>query len=178
MGGNVLLKYLGEQGQHTIIKKAVGVSVTIDLKSTALHLEKGFNKLYLHRFLVLLKRKIRLKQLDYPDAIDYSNVYKAKNFRTLDEYWTAPIHGYKGALDYWQKCSSKQFLADIRIPTMVINALNDPFITEESYPVKECKQNDKLMLDAPKHGGHVGFPKMSDGMNYYESKIIEFFVEK
>lgn len=175
LGGNVLLKYLGEQGDSSKLKKGVGVSVPVDLKSSALHLEKGFNRIYLNRFLKNLKIKVEQKQSDFPDAIDYDKILSSVNFREFDEYCTAPIHGYEGAFDYWERCSSKPLIPNIKTNTVIVNALNDPFLTTECFPFEETNSNNYVNLLTPKHGGHVGFPKIVNGLNYYEKVVLDFF---
>lgn len=175
LGGNVLLKYLGEEKEKSKLKKAIGVSVPLDLKSSALHLEKGFNKIYLNRFLKNLKVKVEQKKVEFPEAIDYEKTLNSVNFREFDEHCTAPIHGYEGAFDYWDKCSSKPLIPKIKTETVIINALNDPFLTPECFPFEEVKTNDFVDLLTPKHGGHVGFPKIVNGLNYYEAVILDFF---
>ena len=175
LGGNALLKYLGEQGKNTPIKKAVAVSVPVDLKASAETLSKGFNSIYLKRFLKRLKVKVRQKEKMFPDAIDYKKVYQANNFEEFDDVFTAPVHGFKNAEDYWLKCSSKQFLINIKQPSLIINALNDPFLTKKCYPYEECLKSDFVHLLTPKFGGHVGFPKLVEGLNFYEKTIVDFF---
>ena len=108
-------------------------------------------------------------------AIDYQAVYQANSFREFDDSFTALVNGFVDAEQYWDKCSSKQYLHQIETPTIIINALNDPFLPESCYPRVECEANKNLELLAPKYGGHVGFVKEIDGLNYYQAKILNFF---
>ena len=127
------------------------------------------------QFLKQLKIKVAEKQSKFPNAINYEKTYNAKNFREFDEHCTAPIHNYKGAFDYWEKCSSKPLINNICTSSIIINAQNDPFLPKECYPYKECETNKNVKLLTPKYGGHVGFSKMVDGLNYYEKVILTFF---
>lgn len=185
LGGNASLKYLGsspsdlwsspQRGEiPSILKKAVIISVPCDLKSSAIALSKGFNRIYIKRFLKRLNAKARQKELIYPDATDYQKLYRSRDFLDFDNLYTAPIHGFKDAEEYWQKCSGKQFIKNITTPTIIINAQNDPFLPKECYPIDEYKNNQNVELLTPKHGGHVGFPKLVDGLNYYEKVVLEF----
>ena len=176
LGGNALLKYLGETNENSLVDKVVAVSVPVDLKSSAITLSKGFNKhVYLRRFLRRLKQKVSEKEMMFPDAMEYGKTYQAQNFEEFDDVFTAPVHGFNNAEEYWAKCSSKQFIKDINVDTIIINALNDPFLPKECYPFDECNLNENVTLLTPKQGGHVGFPKIVDGLNYYEKVVLEFF---
>ncbi len=114
----------------------------------------------------------------FPDApYTSSDVKKVKTFHDFDDLYTAPAHGYKDADDYYEKCSSKPLLGNIKTPTLLINALDDPFLPEACYPFVEAKNNDHFFLEAPNHGGHVGFdhkvgPKLE---LWHETRTIEFF---
>jgi len=174
LGGNVVLKYLGETLTNEKINKSVAISVPCDLKASAIHLSKGFNTVYLKRFFKRLKEKVRQKEEIFPKTLDYSKVYESKDFYDFDNLFTAPVHGFKDAEDYWNKCSSKQFIPTIKTPTIIINALNDPFLPFSCYPHQESKKNSNVKLLTPKYGGHVGFSQIGQKLNYYESKIIDF----
>lgn len=176
LGGNVLLKFLGEAGNTSPIQKAIAISVPCDLASGAEILSRGFNRIYLHRFLKRLKAKVKIKEPQFPDAIDYNRLYTSRNFPTFDDTFTAPINGYASAAEYYAKCSSKPFIPAIKTPFVLINALNDPFLSSSCYPTTACSMNPVGTLLTPLFGGHVGFPEKGNTPNYYERKMEEFFI--
>jgi predicted alpha/beta-fold hydrolase len=105
--------------------------------------------------------------------ISVKEIDNIKTLKDFDDAYTSKAHGFKDALDYYEKSSSLQFLQNIKIPTLIINSLNDSFLSPECYPVKEAKNNSNLYLEMPKHGGHVGFVKFG-GFYYNELKALEF----
>lgn len=160
LGGNITLKYLGEQSNSlsSIIHSAVAVSTPIDLESSSKELAKRINRIYMNRFLKSLRIKTKQKLEAFPNCgISLYDLNKCENFSDFDNLYTAPIHGFKNATDYWRKCSSKQFLHDIKIPTLLINALDDPFLDDSCFPTEIAKDSNSFHLIIPKHGGHVGF---------------------
>lgn len=178
LGGNMLLKYLGD-GQYKLNSKIIGgaaISAPCDLKKTMESLEKKTNFIYSKRFLRSLKIKAMQKKDFLPNEISNESIKKIHSLKDFDDKFTAPIHGFKDAFDYYNKCSCKQFLKNIKIPTLILNALDDPFLTKESFPIEEVKENNNLMLITPKHGGHVGFSSFT---NHYwsEKKVLEFMTK-
>jgi len=177
LGGNVILKYLGERGRdlHHSIKTAVTISVPCDLKACSRRLEEFGNRLYLKRFLKLLHQKISAKARLFPESIsdkDYATITTLKDF---DDRYTAPIHGFLSADDYYAKSSSSQFLPSIAVPTLLINAADDPFLSDSCYPRQQATESTNLFLEVPKHGGHCGFmSRRSDGEYWSESRTISF----
>ena len=159
MGGNITLKYVGETNSiASEIKGAITISVPCDLEGSSYALATWNNYFYMNRFLKTLKEKTVLKITNFPEnTIDKEAVLKAKTFKDFDNAVTAPLFGYKNANDYWAKCSSKPFLPSINKPTLVINALDDSFLSESCYPFNEAKNHRYLNLETPKYGGHVGF---------------------
>lgn len=178
LGGNITLKYIGEsQRLNPKIKIGVAVSAPCDLEGSALQLKKAKNTLYMKRFLKSMKAKAREKHEQHPKAgLDINKIEKAKDFNDFDNLYTAPAHGFKDAVDYWTQCSSKQFLGNITIPTLLINATNDPFLSESCYPKKEAENNPNLYLEIPKNGGHLGFlsSKAFRGQSWLESRVTDF----
>lgn len=170
LGGNLTLLYLGRQTPDSLVKKAVVFSVPCDLKSSAEALAKPVNKLYMKRFLVLLHRKIKAKMELMPGLIDDKDYDQIKDFKAFDNRYTAPIHGFKNAFDYWEKCSGKPFIPDITVPTLIVNAVNDPFLPEACFPVKEAASNKQVTLCMPNSGGHVGFVSFNDQNLYWSEK--------
>ncbi|MCP4022001.1 MAG: alpha/beta fold hydrolase [Desulfobacteraceae bacterium] len=175
LGGNLSLVYLGREIPDPLVTKAVVFSVPCDLKACASTLKKAGNILYMKRFLIMLHQKIKAKMAIMPDAINDEGFEKIKDFKDFDDRYTAPIHGFKNALDYWEKCSSKQFIPYIKIPTLIINAKNDPFLPKQSYPVKEAGQNPNVHLRIPESGGHVGFIAFNTEKIYWsEQQTVQF----
>lgn len=160
LGGNALLKWLGEQQQNSlnIIHSAAAVCSPHCLKSGAIALSNGFNqRVYMQNFLRTLKHKGLLKSMQHPHAPLNSQLIKnAQNFNDIDNAITAPLHGYLNAEDYWNRASSKPFLKTIVTPTLVLNTLNDPFIPANSL-AKPNEVSPHVSLEYLKHGGHVGF---------------------
>ncbi len=179
LGGNITLKYVGEQGKGIpdFVKLAVGISVPCDLKSSALYLSKVSNWAYLQRFLLTLKKKA-LEKIDKFDAttIKREDIKKTKSFFEFDNLFTAPIHGFMDAEDYWAKCSCKQFLSSISIPTLIINAKDDPFLPDECYPYSEANDNPFIFFEVPEYGGHVGFMTKTNFKHHFwhELRIASF----
>jgi uncharacterized protein len=176
LGGNLTLLYLGRQQPDPIVKKAVAFSAPCDLKSSAEGLAKPANKIYMKRFLVMLHQKIKAKMKILPGLIDDKGFEKIKDFKTFDDRYTAPIHGFKNADDYYKKCSSKPFIRNIRIPTLIINARNDPFLPQACYPVKEAEANKFVTLKIPESGGHVGFVAFNKHNLYWSEKMAVNFL--
>lgn len=177
LGGNVLLKYLGENANqlHQKIKCAFTFSVPIDLAASSHVLSNNFNKPYMINFLKSLNKKIIEKSKHFPNQVDISGIEKIKTFSEWDAKYTAKLHGFKSAHDYYSKCNSLQFLYKITIPTLLVNALNDPFLTKTCFPIELAKKHDYLHLETPKKGGHVGFSMNGIHGNYYsEIRALEF----
>lgn len=175
LGGNLVIKYVGET-TNSIINKAIGVSVPCNLKTSSIQLEKGLNKIYNRRFVKSLQAKLLYKAEHFPDfPITKSQILSAKTVYEIDDLYTAPIHGYLSADDYYKKCSCKQFIKNIQIPTLLINALDDQFLTPECYPFEEAKNNSNFNFVTPKYGGHLGFmTSINDTILWHEKRIMEF----
>jgi len=177
LGGNLTLKYLGEMNTTSKIKSAVGISVPCDLKASALEMNTFTNKLYLQMFLKSLRQKGLKKLHEFPSSfLTVDAINSVKNFKDFDDIYTAPAHGFKNAEDYWDKSSCKQYIPSIKIPTLLITSLDDPFFNENCYPIKEAKENNNFFMETPKYGGHVGF---STNLNikqniWCESRILSF----
>jgi hypothetical protein len=177
VGGNLTLMYLGEKNDilPSLIKSAAAVSVPCDLESSSKKLAQRSNMLYMKRFLKMCHNKIRIKMKIMPGKINDANYDSIKTFEDFDNRYTAPIHGFLNAKDYWSKCSCKQYLTGINIPTLLINAQNDPFLGEACYPLEEARNNPYLFFEMPKSGGHVGFVDFkSNGEYWHETKIAAF----
>lgn len=177
LGGNVILKYLGERGESldSLIQGAVVMSVPCDLPSGSIKLQQSSNRLYMKRFLKMLREKIRMKMPIMPERIDDKGYERIKTFRDFDDRYTAPMFGFADAYDYWEKASSKPLLSAIRVPTLLINAADDPFLAPPCYPVEEAQTNPHLFLEVPRHGGHVGFLSFNSRGEYWsETRTVAF----
>ena len=177
LGGNVLLKFLGEEGSSVPdeVKAAVAISVPIHIESASVEIDKWFNRHYVWRFMRTLNRKMEEKARRFPGKLDVSRPMPG-NFAEFDDRFTSHLHGFKNARDYWRKCSSHQFLKDINVPTLLINARDDSFLSEKCFPYEIAKENAYFYLETPRWGGHVGFAgdKSSNGAYWTESRAYEF----
>ena len=182
LGGNITLKYLGEKGSgiNPLIRSAAAISVPVMLKDSADQLAKRTNSIYMRRFIRMLKPKIRAKAKRFPMNLESEKVEKIKDFYDVDNLYTAPAHGFTSAEDYWEKSSALQFLKDISIPTLLINAKDDPFLSTSCFPEKVAKESEYFYFEAPAYGGHVGFASriFEKGPFWHEKRMIEFFGEK
>ena len=177
LGGNVTLKYLGERSRelHPSIRKAVTFSVPCDLRSGSLRLASRTNQIYMRHFLVSLRQKIRAKMKSMPGKIHDADYGRLRTFKDFDDRYTAPIHGFVDAENYWRQCSCRPALEKISIPTLLINARNDPFLAESCYPIAEAEAHPHLHLEMPASGGHVGFITFNQQGEYWsESRALEF----
>ncbi len=157
LGGNVLLKWLGERGNAAgFVAAAAAVSPPQDLHAGAIRLSRGFNRLYALNFLVTLRRKSVAMLERHPGLFDAKQVASSRDFFEFDELVTAPLHGFKSAMDYWQRSSCRQFLGGIAVPTLIINALNDPFLPVQAL-ARPAEVSAAVELHYPQEGGHVGF---------------------
>lgn len=158
LGGNALLKYLGERGSDAAIRKAVAISAPLDLAAAGRALDRGLSRaLYTRLFLRTLKRKAFEKLRRGQIAVDAVRLGRAHTLWEFDDAVTAPLHGFLGADDYWARSSSAPWLGRIRIPTLVVNARNDPFLPAAALDaLGEVPGN--VVLEFPQSGGHAGFP--------------------
>lgn len=177
LGGNMALKYVGERDHlPKEIKACIGVSVPCSLQHSAKQLHKLINKPFHDRFKRSLVNSLKKKQQQFPEQLTMEEIQSITTLNDFDEVYTSKAHGFKNALDYYEKSSCLQFLPNIKVPSLIINALNDSFLTPECYPVKAAKNNPFLYLEMPKHGGHVGFIKHG-GVYYNEKRALEFVLE-
>jgi len=155
LGGNALLRWLGEsQHQAKIVDAACAISAPLDLSAGGAALSRGVNMIYTRRFLQTLKPKCLQKLGQFPDLFDREAMLQARNLYDFDNVVTAPLHGYRNTEDYWHRASSKHVLPDIAVPTLVLNARNDPFLPARYLPQAASRH---VTLEYPEHGGHVGF---------------------
>ncbi len=159
MGGNQILKYLGESAGEIPgqVAGAVAFSVPCHLASCSVALCEPSNRLYMANFMRTLRRKMYEKHLQRPGYLDVSGLDEMKDFREFDGRFTAPAFGFASAEDYWEKAASLPFLSRINLPALLVNALNDPFLPKECYPFDAARASSSLYLETPEEGGHTGF---------------------
>ncbi|HMQ07774.1 MAG TPA: alpha/beta fold hydrolase [Saprospiraceae bacterium] len=176
LGGNLVLKYAGD-GIFTLpepIQSIVAISVPCDLASSARKIARWYNYLYEKRFLNSLLSKAILKHRQYPDIYLSPSSVKIDGLYAFDNLYTAPVHGFENADDYYNKCSSRQFIQNISIPTLIINAKDDPFLAYECFPYAECDTNEQVHFLDPPFGGHVGFFQHSNSPCWNEELLLHF----
>jgi predicted alpha/beta-fold hydrolase len=174
LGGNLTLKYLGEKGASvpTQIKAAVTFSVPMNLDTSCTQISQRSNYLYARRFLRSLKLKIMTKAA-LMSGLDTSGIDTISNLRDFDDKYTAPLHGFPDAVTYYRRCSSLYFLDGIRVPTLVVNAKNDPFLGSDCFPAGSASPD--VTLEYPDRGGHVGFARFGqNGIYWSEARALKF----
>ncbi len=176
VGGNITLKFLGENGRSKRhVGKAVVFSVPCHLESASYQLARFRSKIYMRRFIKSLSKKIMAKALLMPDKFDCSPLRRLKTFAEFDNYYTAPMFGYKDAIEYWTSNSSVYFIPNIKTPTLIVNAENDPFLSTQCFPYREAETNEKVLLEITREGGHCGFyAKHPQGIYWSEQRALEF----
>lgn len=178
MGGNALLKWLGERGEDAkaCVDRAASVSAPMDLMAGGDALGRGFAMVYTRHFLVSLKSKSRETIRRFPGLHDDDAVQRARTLRDFDNAFTAPVHGFRDTDDYWTRSSAKPWLAAIRVPTLVLNARDDPFMPESALPT-EREVSDAVTLEFPPKGGHVGFVSgpFPGNIDWLPGRLLHFF---
>lgn len=174
LGANMVLKYAGERDEiPKELKAIIAVSAPCSLKGSCDELLSLRNKHYAIRFLDHLKKKLKPKLIQFPERFTTKDFNSIKSLKDFDHVYTSKAHGFLDAYDYYEKASSLQFLPNIKVPSLIINALNDSFLSASCYPVKEAKNNLNLFLEMPKYGGHVGFIDKNN-IYYNENRALEF----
>jgi predicted alpha/beta-fold hydrolase len=160
LGGNVLLKWLGERGAGAAerVPRAAAISAPLDLAAAANALDRGVNRLlYTRMFLGTLKPKSLAKLERFPGLYDDARLRRARTFREFDDLVTAPLHGFRDAEHYWRLSSSGAYLQHVRVPTLLVNARNDPFLPEPALLAAAANASGVVEREFPPRGGHVGF---------------------
>ncbi len=181
LGGNALLKWLGERQEEalSIIDASAAISAPLDLATAGQVLDQGFNKAtYTRHFLKTLKQKAERKFHLHNMQVNHAAIQAAATLYAFDDAFTAPLHGFQNADDYWLKASSKPYLPYIQVPTLVMNALNDPFMPASSLPASD-EVSKMVTLEYPAEGGHVGFVSgpFPGNLNWLPQRIMAFFEE-
>jgi hypothetical protein len=159
LGGNALLRWAEEAGQSAcrVVDAVASISAPVDLAASGQAIGRGLNRqLYTRMFLASMKPKALRKLAQYPGLFDEQALHAAKDLHAFDNVFTAPLHGFKNTDDYWARASAKPHLASIQVPTLLVNALNDPFVPSHSLPDRRSV-GQNVTLWQPHHGGHVGF---------------------
>lgn len=178
LGGNAILKYLGERRDIPKQLRAVAtVGVPSDLKASLDQLTLGQNWVYRTSFLFDLRRKYRKKIPAHPEKGSWNDYHKIRSLQSFDDIYTAPAHGFNNALDYYEQASSYAYIPEIEVPTLLLNAKNDSFLHGDCYPFTPAESSKAVFLETPEHGGHVGFYLPGD-FYYNELRSLEFFLEK
>ena len=179
MGGNINMKYLGVHGKEIpdALYKAVSFSAPCDLHSSVKKLDEPGSSFYKKRFLKKLEPKMKLKAQQYPDVIDFSRFKEIKGWEDFDTYFTVPLNGYKDPHDFYTQGSAVNFLSGITIPTLLVNAINDPILTPECFPKYIAETNPNFYLETPKEGGHVGFSLWRKDFSWSEYRAREWVDE-
>jgi hypothetical protein len=180
LGGNALLKWLGESGDaaKALVARAAAVSAPLDLTAAGNALDRGFSRrVYTARFLATLKRKALRKARLFPGTLDARAIAAATTFREFDTLVTARLHGFRDADDYWLRVSSKPLLKTIAVPTLVINAKNDPFLPARALPTA-ADVSPTVTLEQPETGGHVAFPSgpFPGNLDWLPRRLMQHFV--
>ena len=180
MGGSLTIRAIAEFPEHTPhqIKKAVAFSVPCDLAAGVVELSKPGKTFYTKRFLKKLGKKIKAKEIAFPGLISYEGYENIKEFTAFDDRYTAPLHGYESAADFYAKASVKPLLQNIRIPTLLVQALNDPFLSETCIGYEAAKTNELLFLETPAEGGHCGFMLPGKPYTWAEKRALDFILQK
>lgn len=178
MGGGMQQKYLGERTPDPRIKGAISFSVPCNVLDSAEELGKPGNRFYEKRFVQKLKEKILKKSAFMEMPIDLQELRQANTFKELDQAFTLKIHTeYKDANDFYAKITSDQYLPNIEVPLLIVNALNDPMLGEKCYPMEVARHKANIFLELPKLGGHVGFIRPNDEYSYMEYAAESFINE-
>ena len=176
MGANITMKYLGVSGAQAPaeIAAAAVFSAPCDLESGAEVLDRWDNAFYRRRFLRALAGKIRHKDAQYPGRLELDRLSAVRRWRDFDEWFSAPICGYRDAADFYRNASAKNFIDGIRVPTLLVNAANDPILTPECMPADIARRHAFFHFEQPPAGGHCGFMQPNDAFSWAERRALEF----
>ncbi|NNE70755.1 MAG: alpha/beta fold hydrolase [Rhodothermales bacterium] len=173
LGGNMILKYLGEQGGQAPVDRAAVFSVPCDLAGSSAALSGWAGRPYMARFMRSLRPKILHKAAQFPGQVSTEGLQRIKTFGEFDDAYTAPINGFRDAEDYWAQSSSRPYIPRIQVPTLMVSALDDPFLSPSCYPHELAEGNPNVRLLTPRWGGHVGFAERVDRI-WSEPLAVQF----
>lgn len=174
LGGNMLLKYLGEEREvPEQVRAGMAIGAPCDLYASLQCIMSWQNRPYAIRFRNHLVAKLRKKQVRYPEELNNGVIKQIKTLKDFDDVYTSKAHGFADAMDYYTQCSSKQFLPSLQRPALIINAKDDTFLKDGCYPIAEAERYSNVFLELPKYGGHVGFVG-KDNVSYSEKRVLDF----
>ena len=178
LGGSALLNWLGRAGRDAArtLRGAAAVSAPLDLMAAGIAIGRGINRVYTRHFLATLKPKSLAMATRFPGLLDVKRIRRVRTLWDFDDIVTAPLHGFAGTVDYWTRASSKPWLASIAVPTLVINARNDPFIPAQSLPTQR-EVSACVTLEQPRHGGHAGFAagRFPGHVDWLPARLLHYF---
>jgi len=176
MGGNITLKFLGVHGKvlSGVVRRAVAVSAPTDLHASARLLDQPRNQFYRRRFMKKLARKMHQKAAQFPGRLDVAKLAEVRVWQDFDDFFSAPLNGYRDALDFYTQASAVNFMDGIAVPTLLLNAQNDPILSPECSPVGLAEAHPQVFLETPATGGHVGFLLPGDLHTYAERRALAF----
>ncbi|HVJ60258.1 MAG TPA: alpha/beta fold hydrolase [Burkholderiaceae bacterium] len=177
LGGNVLAKWLGERSEDaSFVRAAASIGSPLDLAAGGAALGRGFNLVYTRLFLATLKRKALAKLARWPDIAQIESIRTAATLHAYDNAFTAPVHGFRDADDYWTRASGKRWLGGVRVPHLVLNARNDPFVPAASLP-GAGEVSPFVTLEQPATGGHIGFAEGAPpgSLAFLPRRLEQFF---
>lgn len=176
MGGSLTLRAVSEHPLEvpSAVKKAIGFSVPCSLKGSVDALSTSANRIYLNRFLKKLGKKIKEKAARFPDQIDATGYDSIKTFIEFDNRYTAPLHGYENALDFYEKASVGPILQEVAVPSLIVQSVNDPFLLPNCMPIETAKEHPHLFLEMPQQGGHCGFMIRGNSYTWAEIRALSF----
>ena len=178
LGGSALLNWLGRGGSDAArtLRAAAAVSAPLDLMAAGVAIGRGVNRVYTRHFLATLKPKSLAMAARFPGLLDAARIRRVRTLWEFDDIVTAPLHGFAGTIDYWTRASSKPWLSGIAVPTLVINARNDPFIPARSLPTQR-DVSAFVTLEQPRHGGHAGFAggRFPGHVDWLPARLLHYF---
>jgi hypothetical protein len=179
MGGSILLKYLGVHAAElpAPIRRGIAFSSPCNLGASAASLEEPGNIFYRRRFLRALETKLRAKEQQFPGLVDVEKFSEVRVWRDFDEFFSAPLNGFDSAEAFYHQASAENFMPQIKVPVLLVNAWNDPIIPPACTPVALCEQHPSIFLETPDKGGHVGFSVPRQPYNWMETRAWEFVHE-
>jgi len=179
LGGNALAKWAGERGEGAgrVVRAIAAICAPLDLAVAGRALERGFNRVYTEYFLRTLRPGALAKLARFPGIADRERILRARSLYEFDDAVTAPLHGFRSADDYWQRASSKPHLHGIRVPALLLNAQNDPFLPGHALPGAN-EVSTHVLREYPSQGGHVGFVsgRLPGHLDWLPARLIAFFL--
>lgn len=174
LGGNMALNFVARHRIPANVQAVVAFSAPCDLRTSEQQIDRFINRIYANKFLLKLKNKVRKLEVQHPGIFDINSLDNIKSIQAFSANFTVPFFGFNSLDDFYSSGSSLNSLSDIRIPTLIVNAQNDPFLSKICFPVELAKKSDYLFLDMPKRGGHTGFP-ITSTKSWMPERLEHFF---